>query len=80
MCYDCVNKIIREAVDINNDNAIRTSGRDSVADALRGFAIILVVIGHVLGGFQNSKLLFPGVFALNDSQLVRHFQVTSRNT
>ncbi len=26
MCYDCVNKIVREAVDMNNDNAIMTSG------------------------------------------------------
>ena len=39
---------------------LQGDGRDIVLDSLRGFAIILVVVGHVIRGFNHSKLIFPG--------------------
>ena len=41
-------------------SGLQGDGRDIVLDSLRGFAIILVVVGHVIRGFNHSKLIFPG--------------------
>ena len=41
-------------------SGLQGDGRDFVADSLRGLAIILVVVGHVIMGFNHSRLTFSG--------------------